>query len=198
MNDLIYSLTNDLDQAATPVCTTNYGERVSQVILSKAVIPAVGDVPTPEEIAQSFNDSGCTIIKGIANGHRIMLSDTYLEYFNERHDPRYRIEGRIRLLSESMARMCEKLTGYNRLYAYYITDRFYCFGPYRVEPDFTQVLINGKGDPTAINFQLDYFGGGIDNGNYDADYDNMLDYIQYTADMDTITVDTTLITADQI
>jgi len=198
MNDLIYSISSELDQVATPECATDYGERVKQIILAKTPIPADGNVPTADEIAQSFDESTCTLFNHIINGHRIKLSETEIDLgVKNWFDPVYRIEGRIRLVSETVARVCERLDRYVNLYAYFTTDKNYCFGPYYCTPNFSEILYDGKGSPVAIRFYLDYFGGGIDHSLYIGDED-IEEAVTMTVDRTDITVDSTVITADQI
>jgi hypothetical protein len=196
MNDLIYSVSTALDQAATPECGTLYGERIVQVVLAKSAITTTANVPTPSEIAASFESSLCTIIKGITNGHRTLLNE--VEVDGEVLDTRYRINGNIRLHSEAVARMCERLTRYNLLYAYFVTDRDYCFGPYKVTPDFSLLLVEGSGNPVGMSFTLDYWGGGVDYSAYDSQYRDLFYVVEYRADMTTITADSTIITADRL
>lgn len=200
MNDLIYSISSELDQVAAPSCATPYGERVEQIILSKTVITAAGNVPTPEEIAEHYDDGGGIIIRGITNGHRIKQSDTEIDIagYTERYDPYYRVEGNIKLVTETLARAVEKINFYKNLYFYFITDKYYCFGPYDSYPYFTLIQFSGKGTPPMVKFTIDYYGGGIDHSNYDADYADLFNIVTLRADMTTITTDSTVITADQI
>ena len=174
MNDLIYSISDTLDQPGTPVCGVDYGERISQIILSKIEVTAAGNVPTPQEFAAATDESVITTIDKIVAGHKVFLSNTEIEWHNtEWYDPIYRVEGRIMRFNESIARLCEKLTRYKELYLYYVTDKNYCFGPHLSWPDFSLKLYNGKGVPVGIEFKLDFIGNGIDYSNYNSDYEDI-------------------------
>lgn len=178
MNDLIYSCTNDLDQPVAPICATPYGERVTQVILSKTPVTASGNVPTAAEFKTALEAGLITLVEGIVNGHRTKTGETEIQWHNkEWHDPEYRVEGKLHRFNEAIARSCEKLTRRKKLYMYFITEKMYCFGPYWASPDFSNILYNGKGTPAGIAFTLDYVGGGIDYAQYDAGYDNISEYL---------------------
>jgi len=196
MNDLLFSCSEALLQPVTPVCAVDYGERVTKVVLSKTPITATGNVPTPAEIAESFAIGNAVIIRRITNGHRVFLSETEITIIEKEWvDKLYRIEGRIKIVDENVARACERL---NRdLYVYYITENFYCFGPYFASCDFSEILVNGKGQPVYIQFKLDYLGIGIDYNSYDTDYSEIEEIISVTMDRTDITMDSTVITMDQ-
>jgi hypothetical protein len=194
MNDLIHSCASALDQAVTPSCGTNYGERITTVILSKTKVSCAGNVPTAAEFSTSY--SSIVIYKNIVRGHRITKGATEIQWnVTERYDKEYRVEGRIRRLSGSLVRTTEKLDRYPNLYMYYITDKNYCFGPYNATSNFDLIELEGKGVPPYLKFWFDFVGNGIDYSNYDSNYNNITgDNI--TADSTTITVDSTTITVD--
>jgi len=79
--------------------------------------------------------------------------------FKENYDKRYQLTGRIRLISEAVSRACERLDRRTELYVWYYTDRYYCFGGYRTNPDFSLIKFDGSGNPIYIDFKLEYFPG---------------------------------------
>jgi hypothetical protein len=185
MDNLVFSCTDALTQATTPSCTTDYGERVVKIILMKesdltawrALVSS--DVPTAAEFTTGVASDYLTVIDGISNGHRIEQSATELSGDDtisggtERYDVTYRIEGRLKLIDESVNRMVEKLTRYSILRAWFITEKDYCFGGesgYKASPDFGAIIFEGKGTPNYIPFFLDYTATGADYAAYDDDY----------------------------
>jgi hypothetical protein len=170
MNNLLYSIAEDLLQAETPLCTTDYGERVVMLVFSKTPITCVGNVPTYDEFLTAYEAGTCAFVKGITNGHRTFLSETEIEWHNtEWYDKTYRVEGKIKLVSEAVARMCEKINRYHELYFYYITEKEHCFGPYEGWPNFTLIQMEGK-LPSYIQFNVDFIGNGIDYSLYSSSY----------------------------
>jgi len=200
MNELIYSCTDALLQPTTPVCGTDYGERIVTIVLAKTNLWS--DVPTANEINIAWTAGTATIIKGIVNGHRIFTGSTEIEVIHkEQVDKAYRIEGRTRKIDEEIARAAEKLSRYPVLYCWYITEKNYCFGGYEVYPDFSLRILEGKGIPTYISFTFDFIDLGIDYSDYDITYQYMPQYAEVgsvTADSTLITVDSTIITSDRI
>jgi hypothetical protein len=197
MNDLLYSCTADLEQPITPVCATDYGERIVTIILSKTQVPTSGNVPSPSDFVAAY--SSIAIYKNVVNGHRIQTGETSIDWnVTETYDKQYRVEGRIRRLNQNLARATEKLARYKNLYLYYITDKSYCFGPYYSQPNFNLIEMEGKGNPPYLQFWCDFVGSGIDYNNKDNAYSNIYDPGSITVDSSLITVDSTTITVDSI
>ena len=183
-----------LDQAVAS-CATEYGERIVTVMLSKTAVDKVGNQPTAAEFAVAF-DEGMVVLYNVTSGSRTQLSEDEIEVvYKEWYDKQYRVEGKLRILSEELARACEKYA--QPLYMYYITENNYCFGGWQTTPDFSLIVLDGKGNPIYIHFRLDFFPG-IDYSLYDANYDNITGLVSITADSTIITVDSTLITSDRI
>ena len=188
--NLIFSCNDTLDQPTTPVCTTDYGNRITTLIFSKAAITMAGNQPTSAEIRAAYTNDLCTIIWG-CNGKRAFIGEEEVNIlYKEWYDKQYVIEGKIRLMSESVIRLTEKLNRYRGLYLYYITDKNYCFGGVKTNPAF-DVVINGAGDPIYIHFKLEFFSG-IDYAQYDTSYNVAGDWILKTGswDDDGIWIDT--------
>ncbi len=156
-----------LDQPTTPACTVDYGERITYILLSKTEVTAVGNVPTALEFGTADDNGTLATIR--VSAHKVPLGETEIEViYKENHDKQYRVDGKILLLSEAIARMCEKLDRYEALYAYYFTDKDYCFGPYYAAPSFNLRKIEGQ-KPIYIDFKLDFYPG-IDYANHDSSY----------------------------
>jgi len=198
MNDLLFSCTDTLPQPTTPVCGTDYGERIVRVLLSKSIISCAGNVPTAEEFNLVYDT--LTDFNHVTSGHRTFQGETEIDWHNkEWFDKTYRVEGRLRRVSEEIARAAEKFNYYHVVYMYYITEKNYCFGPYYAQPNFTLLQLEGKGSRPYISFFIDYVGNGIDYSQYDSGYDNLYDSVgSITADSTLITVDSTYITSDRI
>ncbi len=181
MSELLLSCNTALDQPGTPVCMTEYGERITYILLSKTLVEAVGNVPTALEFGTAY-DNGTLMFLRVASGHKIFLDETLIEVVTpENHDKRYRVEGKIPLLSEAITRACELLDRYNHLYLYYFTDKNYCFGGYWASPDFNLRELEGE-RPIYIGFKLD-FCAGIDYANYDPSYETFTEgYVILTAE----------------
>ena len=168
--ELLISCNDNLDQAATPVCPTDYG-RIVTILLSKTPVTKTGNQPSAAEFGTAYNAGTLIFIDKIINGKKIQINEDEIEVvYKEWHDKKYRLEGRIRLVSEVIARICEHIDRCQILYAYCFTDKNYCFGGYYASPDFSQVIFDGKGNPIYIHFKLDFFPG-IDYAVYDEDYD---------------------------
>jgi len=72
--NLIFSCNDTLDQPITPVCTTDYGNRITTLIFSKAAITMAGNQPTSAEIRAAYTNDLCTIIWG-CNGKRAFIGE---------------------------------------------------------------------------------------------------------------------------
>jgi len=182
MDNLVFNCTDALDQANTPSCTTDYGERVVKIALMKeggTFSVAASDVPTAAEFETAIAAGEISVIDGITNGHRIengateLSGDDTITGGTERYDVEYRIEGRIKLIDEAIARMTEKLDRYSQLRVWYFTEKDYCFGGatgYKSSPNFGLRITEGKGQPTYIPFFCDFIATGADYAGYDEDY----------------------------
>ena len=172
MNDLIYSCTEGLPQPEMPQCATDYGQRVVTVIFSKTAVSCTGSVPMASDFNAAY--SSLSIFEHLTNGHRVFQGETEIEWHNtEWHDKEYRVEGRIKRISETVKRAAEKVNRYNSLYMYFITDKNYCYGPYYAQPNINFVQMEGKGQPPYIDLFATYIGHGIDYAQYDAGYDSL-------------------------
>ena len=188
MDNLTFTCSDSLDQPVTPGCTTDYGERIVRIALMKTSddttwagsdYSAASDYSTAAEFVIGIASDYITIINGISNGHRIEIGATTLSGDDtitggeERFDVQYRVEGRIKVLNETVARATEKLDRYSQLRLWYFTDKNYCFGGaegYRVSPNFGLKIFEGQGQPAYIPFQCDFTAIGADYAHYDADY----------------------------
>ena len=180
--NLIFSCNDVLDQPTTPVCATDYGQRINTLIFSKSAITMAGNQLTSAEIMAAYTNDLCTIIWGCSGKRTFMGEDEVDILYKEWYDKKYMVEGKIRLMSESVIRLTEKLNQYKGLYLYYITDKNYCFGGVKTNPSFMTVM-NGAGDPIYIHFKLEYFSG-IDYAAYDANYNVAGDWILKTGEWD--------------
>ena len=167
--ELIFSCTDTLSQPATPACTTDYGERITHILLSKTLVTASGTLPTATEFGTAYNN-GTLMFLRVASGHKVFLSETEIEVVvKENYDKKFRVEGKIPILNETISRACERLDRYDHLYMYYFTDKDYCFGGYYATPDFNIIEFDGAGKPIYIRFKLDFYPG-IDYANKDSSY----------------------------
>jgi hypothetical protein len=137
------------------------------------------DFPTADDFETAIGTGDITVYNGITNGHRIEQGATELSGDDtetggtERFDVEYRIEGRIKRVDENIARSTERLDKYSVLRAWYFTEKDYVFGGatgYRVSPNFSEIILEGKGQPPYIPFFLDYTATGADYAGYDADF----------------------------
>ena len=182
MTELLYSCASTLDQPVA-VYTTDYGTQIIYILLSKTEVTAAGNVPTAAELGTAYTN-GTLLSLRVASCNRMPISDVEIEIFNKEHlDKRDGIQGKVRLLSEAIARACEKVSLYEWLYMYYITDKNYCFGSYTVKPYFGLRVTEGSGNPIYIDFKLDFYPG-IDYSNYDSDYDGSTSTYLILADPD--------------
>ena len=182
MTELLYSCTSTLDQPSTPVCATDYGERITHILFSKIEVVAASNVPTAAEFGTAYGN-GTLMYFRVASGHRVFLSETDTDVnAMDWHDKKYRVEGKIRLLSEAIARATERLDRYDELYMYYLTDKNYCFGPVVVSPDFSLRVYEGA-TPIYIDFKLDFYPG-IDYSNQDTSYGDFVTGYQILATPD--------------
>lgn len=185
MDNLVYSCTDALDQAATPACGTEYGERVVKIAFMKeggTFTVSASDVATAAEFETAITAGTITVIDGITNGHRVESGATELSGDDtesggtERYDVVYRVEGRIKRVDEAISRMTEKLARYSTLKMWYFTEKNYCFGGttgFTVSPNFDLLIKEGKGTPPYIPFFCDFVAIGADYAGYDADYDDL-------------------------
>ena len=197
MNELLYSCSSTLDQAETPACGTDFGERVRTIVISKTNL--WDSAPTAEEINVAWEAGDVTVFSGIVNGHRIFVGSQEIEViYKEQVDKMYRIEGKIIRFNEDTSRMAEKLNRYPNLYIWYITDKNYCFGGYDCSINFTLRLMEGKGVRPYIAFSFDFIDIGIDYSRYDTyfTYTPEVGPTVVTSDSTIITVDSTFITSD--
>ncbi|GAG40981.1 unnamed protein product [marine sediment metagenome] len=182
MDNLIFTCSDALDQAATPACGVDYGERVVRIALMKdggTFTVSASDFPTAAEFETAISGGEITIINGVTNGHRIEQGATELSGDDtetggtERYDVEYRVEGRIKRIDETLARMTEKLDRYSTMRLWYFTEKDYCFGGvtgYLVAPNFSLITTEGKGQPPYISFFCDFTAIGADYAGYDDDY----------------------------
>ena len=184
MDNLTFTCTDALDQPATPSCAVDYGERITRIALMKItddtnITVSASDAPTAAEFETAITSDYVTIINGISNGHKVevgassLSGDDTVTGGEERFDVQYRVEGRIRLLSEAIARATEKFDRYSQLRLWYFTDKDYCFGGdegYLVAPNFGLRVFEGQGQPAYIPFQCDFIAIGADYAASDADY----------------------------
>ena len=186
MDNLIHACSSALDQADTPVCGTDYGERVIKIAFCKLsdktawdALVSASDVPTAAEFEVGVASDYLTILEGITNGHRVEQGATELSGDDtesggmERYDVQYRVEGRLKRVDEEFKRMTEKLTLHSTLRMWFFTEKNYCFGGvsgYVVSPNFSETIMEGKGQPPYMPFQCDYVATGADYAAYDADY----------------------------
>ena len=182
MDNLVFVCTDDLDQAVTPTCGIDYGERVVQVAFMKegdTFTVSASDAPTAAEFETSITSDVMTIVKGLTNGHRIEQGATELSGDDtesggtERYDVMYRVEGRIKRVTSSIQRMTEKFDRFSILRMWFFTEKDYCFGGatgFKVSPNFGEIIFEGKGQPPYIPFHCDYTATGQDYARYDDDY----------------------------
>ncbi len=140
---------------------------------------SASDVPTAAEFETAITADEITIVNAITNGHRIEQGGTELSGDDtetgstERWDVEYRVEGRIKRIDETLARMTEKFDRYSVLRLWYFTEKDYCFGGvtgYKVAPNFSLITTEGKGQPPYISFFCDFTATGADYAGYDDDY----------------------------
>lgn len=182
MDNLVFSCSDALTQAATPACATDYGERVVRIALMKeggTFTVAASDAPTAAEFEVAITSGAITVINAITNGHRVEQGATELSGddtetgLTERQSVDYRVEGRIKRFDEAVKRMTEKLDRYSSLRLWYFTEKDYCFGGktgYKCAPNFGLTITEGKGQPPYIPFFCDFTAVGADYARYDASY----------------------------
>lgn len=177
MNELIHTCADPLPQA-TASCATPYGERITAIMFSKTIVTAAGYVPTASEFNLAYSAGDLAYISGISNTHRTFISEDEIEIIHKEWlDKKYRVDGKIKYVSEAIARMCELINVYTELYLYYITDKNYCFGPYIGNPNFT--LITLIGTYKCIEFNVDYYANGIDYAEQDNNYEKLISDVIY-------------------
>jgi hypothetical protein len=182
MDNLVFNCTDALLQPDIPLCAEDYGERiVSFAVMKKGgtFTVAGSDNPTAAEFQTAINAGQLAFYTGISNGHRISQGGTTLSGDDtvtggeENYDMVDRIEGRLKLIDESVKRGTEKLTRYSQLRVWAFTDKNWVYGGatgYLASPNFGTVVHEGKGQPPYIPFHFDYVVVGLDNAKYDADY----------------------------
>lgn len=140
---------------------------------------SASDGPTAAEFETAISGDEITVINGITNGHRVEQGASELSGDEtesggvERWDVDYRVEGRIKRVSETIARMTEKLTRYSILRMWYFTEKDFCFGGatgFKVSPNFGLIITEGKGQPPYIPFFCDFTATGADYAVYDDDF----------------------------
>lgn len=187
MDNLIFNCTDALSQPSKPACTTDYGERVVAFALMKDedtsnFTVAASDGPTAAEFTIGIASDYVTYITGLSNGHRVKTGSTSLSGDDtitggtEEYDKQYQVEGRIKLLDETIKRATEKFDRFSTLRMWFFTDKNYCYGGaegYKCSPSFDEVIHEGQGQPPYIPFTLGYTATGADYAKYDADYDSL-------------------------
>jgi hypothetical protein len=171
MNDLLFSCADSLPQPDAE-CATDYG-RAIRVILSRSPVRSVGDVPTALEFANAYNGGQIVNLSGFTNFTRSKVGETQIDDpetgASRSYDGKYLLSGRIKRIDNMIQRLTEILTRYEVLYAYYITDRDWCFGGYKTEPFFSMILKNAT--PIYMDFRLYFYDIGIDSKLQDEDYE---------------------------
>ena len=182
MDQLIFACSDALPQPNTPACGADYGERVMRIALMKeggSFTVAASDVATAAEFETAITSGAITIVNGITNGHRVEQGATELSGDDtesggtERWDVEYRVEGRIKRVDEAVLRMTEKLDRFSTLRMWFFTEKNYCYGGvtgYKVSPNFSELIFEGKGQPPYVSFFCDYTAIGADYAGYDEDY----------------------------
>ena len=176
MNDLLFSCAEDLSQAETPICATDYGHAV-KIILSKTPVLSAGNVPNANEFNDAYNAGQIVIISGFTNFKREKVGETELSGeelesgVRELLDNEYSLTGRIKRLDNAVLRLTEVLNFYKILYLYYITDHDYCFGGYKCEPRVS--LITQNVTPLYVDFQFNFYATGADYSAQDASYNEV-------------------------
>lgn len=182
MDNLVFSCTDALPQPSTPVCLTDYGERIVAVAFMKeggTFTVASSDYPTAAEFQTAITAGTITVFRGISNGHRIKQGSTSLSGDDtitggeEEYDKTYRVEGRIKVFNEAIKHAATRMDRYSTLRAWVFTDKDYVYGGktgYKATPSFDDVIHEGKGQPPYIPFYFDYVSVGLDQAGYDADF----------------------------
>lgn len=182
MDNLVYSCTDPLSQPTPPACSTDYGEKIIGIAFMKkggTFSVSGSDYATKSEFDVAIAAGEITFYSGISNAHRVeqgateLSGDDTITGGTERYDVRYRIEGRIRLLSEAISRATERLDRFSELMMWYFTNKNYVFGGptgYLVTPNFGLKIFEGVGQPPYIPFFCDFVATGSDNAGYDADF----------------------------
>jgi hypothetical protein len=185
MDNLVFSCTDGLDQPTTPVCTTDYGETVVAFAVMKeggTFVVAGSDNPTAAEFQTGITAGEVSYFKGISNGHKIeqgateLSGDDTITGGTERYNVQYRVEGRIKLIDESIKRATEKFDRFSTLRVWYFTEKNYVYGGkegIEATPNFNEVIHEGRGNPPYLPFFFDYTAIGADYATYDADFDTL-------------------------
>ncbi len=182
MDTLIVNCTDALSQPNTPTCGQDYGERVVRVAFMKeggTFSVAASDVPTAAEFETAIAADEITVYNAITNGHRIEQGATELSGDDtetggtERWDVEYRVEGRIKRVDQALIRATEILDRFSVIRMWFFTEKDFCFGGvtgYKAVPNFSELILEGKGQPGYISFTCDYTAIGADYAGYDEDY----------------------------
>lgn len=182
MDNLVFTCTDALLQPTIPACPTDYGERVVSFAVMKeggTFTVAASDNPTAAEFATAITAGSVVFYSGVTNGHRIeqgateLSGDDTITGGTERYDVQYRVEGRLKLFNEAVKRATEKLDRYSSVRLWFFTEKNWVYGGkegYKATPNFSEQIIEGKGNPPYIPFFFDYVGSGADYAKYDADY----------------------------
>jgi hypothetical protein len=182
MDNLVFTCTDALDQPLTPSCSTDYGEQIVGIAFMKkgGTFTVASDYPTKAEFDVAIAAGEVSFYSGISNAHRVeqgateLSGDDTVTGGTERYDVQYRVEGRIKILDQNIARATEKLDRYTQVRMWFFTKGNYCFGGkdgYLVSPNFGEIIFEGKGQPPYIPYFCDYTAIGADYARYDADYD---------------------------
>lgn len=182
MDTLVFSCSDALQQPTIPSCTTDYGERVVAFACMKkggTFTVAGSDNPTAAEFQTAIDAGEVAFYTGISNGHRIeqgateLSGDDTVSGGTERGEVTYRVEGRLKLLDESVKRGTELLDYYSQLQFWFFTDKNYVYGGpegYMASPNLGAVIHEGKGQPAYIPFFFEYVMIGADYATQDSDF----------------------------
>ena len=185
MDNLEFNCTDALDQATTPACTTDYGETVVSFAVMKVggtFAVSGSDGPTAAEFQTAITAGEVVFYRGISNGHKVeqgateLSGDDTITGGTERFDVQYRVEGRIKLIDETIKRATEKMDRFSELELWYFTNKNYCYGGkegIRSTPNFNEVIHEGRGNPPYLPFFFDYTAIGADYAITDADYSGL-------------------------
>ncbi len=182
MDTLVFSCTDPLLRAATPACTTDYGERIVAFAYMKeggTFTVAGSDNPTAAEFQTGITAGTLGFITGLSNGHKLesgateLSGDDTITGGSERYDVTNKMEAKIKLIDEQIKRTTERLDRYSRLRLWLFTDKQYVYGGktgYSASPIFSAVIHEGKGQPPYISCSFEWNVIGMDNAKYDSGY----------------------------
>jgi hypothetical protein len=182
MDNLVFSCTDPLLRAATPACTTDYGERIVSFAVMKeggTFTVAGSDNPTAAEFQTAITSGSLLFFTGLSNGHKLeagateLSGDDTITGGSERWDVTNKFEAKIKLIDETIKRATERLDRFSRLRLWIFTDKGYVYGGktgYYASPVFSTVIHEGKGQPPYINVAFEWNVIGLDNAKYDSGY----------------------------